>query len=774
MDILKKIPPDLKVLPQWVCWREEVRDGKPTKVPKNPKNGGNAKADTPGTWGTFAQAVQYWKDHKSNGIAGVGFEFSADDPYSGIDLDKCRDAETGEMETWAREIITRLNSYTEVSPSGGGVHVLLKGNLPPGGNRKGRVEMYSRGRYFTMTGLHLEGTPATIEKRQAELAALHGEIFGQAQPKNPALPAKTSGSFPALDLSDRELIDRAHRAANGERFARLWRGDLAGHPSPSEATAALLNHLVFWCGRDPERIDRLFRQSGLMRPKWDRAQSGSTWGALEIQKAMSRATEVYSPGQAPEPQPGCKDKARGSSGAKVGGQDPQPPPVSFPGHHLTDMGNARRLVDRHGQDLHYCFPLEKWLHWEGRKWQFDDTGEVDRRAKDIPRMILEEAAATEDKEKRALLIKHSRQTEAEGKRKSMVATARSEPGMPVLPEKLDRDKWLFNVLNGTLDLRTAELRPHRREDLVTKLAPVQYDRDANYATWWEFLQRITGGSLELMDFLKKAVGYALTGSTREQCIFFLYGLGANGKSTFLEVLQTLLGDYAKRAAMETFLAKKFQQIPNDLANMRGARLVTGVEAEAGRRLAESLIKELSGGDVISARFLFSEFFEFKPEFKIFLATNHKPIIPGTDHAIWRRIRLIPFTVQIPEPEQDKDLPKKLKEELPGILNWAIEGCLDWQDEGLTPPQAVQEATQGYREEMDVLGEFIAARCIVAPGASALSSELYKVYTAWAEENGEKRPLSQTAFGTTLTERGFLGSRGTGGRAVRSGIGLREE
>jgi len=215
-------------------------------------------------------------------------------------------------------------------------------------------------------------------------------------------------------------------------------------------------------------------------------------------------------------------------------------------------------------------------------------------------------------------------------------------------------------------------------------------------------------------------------------------------------------------------------ISNDVADLRGARFVTAVEIESGRRMAEVLIKQMTGSDKLKARFLYSEHFEFKPEFKIFLAANHKPVIRGTDHAIWRRIRLVPFTVQIPEKEQDKELPGKLKTELPGILNWAIEGCLSWQYEGLTPPQAVQDATQNYRQEMDTLAEFLAERCIIAPGASVPAADLYKAYTAWAEENGEKKPLSQRDFGLILTERGFEGKRGTGGRTVRHGIGLRAE
>lgn len=285
---LKKIPPELKALPQWVCWR-------PNKIPVNPKTGRNAKADDPTTWGSFDHAVKYWQAHKNKGIAGIGFEFCANDPFTGVDLDKCRNAETGEIELWAREIITWLNSYTEVSPSGGGVHILIKGNLPPGPRRKGQVEMYSEGRYFTMTGLHLEETPATIEDRQAKLEALHKEVFAKPQAQH-----QNTGKGSDLELSDHELIDKAHQARNGAKFEKLWRGEWrGGYPSQSEATAALLSALVFFCGPDPVRVDRLFRQSGLMRDKWDRKQSGRTWGALEIEKAINRATEFYRSGQRP-------------------------------------------------------------------------------------------------------------------------------------------------------------------------------------------------------------------------------------------------------------------------------------------------------------------------------------------------------------------------------------------------------------------------------------------------------------------------------------------
>ena len=386
-----------------------------------------------------------------------------------------------------------------------------------------------------------------------------------------------------------------------------------------------------------------------------------------------------------------------------------------------------------------------------------------------------EAAQIEEKPLREALADHARKSESDSKRQAMISSAKSEQGVPIMPDDLDRDPWLLNVLNGTVDLQTGESKPHRRGDLISKLAPVMFDREAECPAWWQFLERIFTRDFDLILFLQKAVGYALTGITREQCLFFLYGLGANGKSTFLEVIQTMLGDYANQTTSETFMAKRQSgQISNDVADLRGARFVSAVEIEAGRRMAEVLVKQMTGGDKLKARFLYSEHFEFKPEFKIFLAANHKPVIRGTDWAIWRRIHLIPFTVQIPKDEQDRELPEKLKAELPGILNWAIEGCINWQDKGLSTPLAVQEATQKYRDEMDILGDFVGECCIIASGASATAKELYSAYTQWAEDNGEKRPLPQRTFGMSLTERGFHRDRGTGGVIIWKGIGLKAE
>ena len=330
-------------------------------------------------------------------------------------------------------------------------------------------------------------------------------------------------------------------------------------------------------------------------------------------------------------------------------------------------------------------------------------------------------------------------------------------GIPVLPEQLDTDRWLLNVLNGTIDLRTGDLREHRRENLITKLAPVIYDPEAACPVWLAFLNRIMCNNDVVIDFLQRAIGYALTGDTREQCLFLLYGTGANGKSTFIETLRAMLGDYACQTDFTTFLVSRSDAVRNDLAALRGGRFVSAVEVESGRHLNEALVKQVTGGDAITARFLYQEFFTFLPQFKIFLAANHKPVIWGTDDGIWRRIRLIPFTETIPVSEQDKNLLAKLRSELPGILNWAIEGCLAWQRSGLGEPEEIDFATEMYREESDPVGCFIEDCCEINPEAKTQARKLYEAFREWCEDSGELA-MNKKRFGMRLEEREFKKTR----------------
>lgn len=426
-------------------------------------------------------------------------------------------------------------------------------------------------------------------------------------------------------------------------------------------------------------------------------------------------------------------------------------------HHCSDLGNARQFVEDHGQSLRYCYAIKKWIVWDGARWRLDSDGEVNRRAKQTALNLYAEAANEADPDRRQQLGKWALSSESRGRIEAMIDLAKSEPGIPVAPEELDADPWVLNCANGTIDLRTGQLTPFRREALCTKQIPVAFDPDAKCPIWKSFLGRIMNENKELVNFLRRSVGYALTGDTSEQVIFIHHGSGANGKSTFMEAIRTLLGDYGKSADSTLLTMRKGDGVRNDVARLAGARFVSTAETESGRRLAETLVKQLTGGDTISARFLYAEFFEFSAQFKLFLSTNHKPVIRGTDKAIWRRIRLVPFEVTIPDDEQDSELPAKLRTELPGILAWALRGCLSWQQYGLGKPEKVADATAAYREEMDTLGGFLHDRCVLNKRAKTTTGELFKAYLEWCGDTAE-RPLTQRDFGIALGERGLKPSR----------------
>ena len=440
------------------------------------------------------------------------------------------------------------------------------------------------------------------------------------------------------------------------------------------------------------------------------------------------------------------------------------------GYNLTDLGNARRLVHRHGRNLRYCWLWRKWLVWDGKRWVKDDTGEVYRLAKETVSSIYQEAAAAPNDEARKELGKHATRSEAGARIKEMVDLARSD--VPVMPDELDASPDLLNTESGTIDLRTGELREHRREDLITKIAPTTYRPDAAAPAWEAFLERVLPGE-DLRAFVQRAVGYSATGDTSEQCMFINHGGGANGKSTFQEAIAAALGDYAMRAPTEMLLAKRSDGVPNDVARLKGARFVSASETEEGRRLAESRIKDLTGQDTITARFMKAEWFDFAPTHKLWLSTNHKPEIRGTDAAIWRRIRLVPWTVSIPPAEQDKKLPIALRHELAGILAWVVRGCLQWRREGLQAPDEVRKATGEYRAEMDVLAGFLVECCEQDTGHWEYAKDLYECYKRWCDENGE-RPEPQRKFGGRLGERGFQRDRGgSRGAGIWRGVRLTE-
>lgn len=438
---------------------------------------------------------------------------------------------------------------------------------------------------------------------------------------------------------------------------------------------------------------------------------------------------------------------------------PQPPQDNTPTggdvvHTYTDLGNARRLVHEHGDTLRYAPQLGTWLTWDTSRWAEDITGQVQRRAKQTVDAMLTQIASGElERDDAKQLSAHWLRSQSAPRIEAMISLAKTEPQMPVLVSDLDADHWALNTPDGVIDLRTGTLIPHDRNALHTKLAPVRYDPAATCPTWLWFLDWAMQGDDKLVAFIKRAVGYSLTGSVAEQVLFFLHGAGENGKSTLLNVLQDLIGDYSVTAESELLLATEHASHPTGLTDLVGRRFVVAQELEDGRRLAEALVKQLTGGDIIKARRMRQDFFQFKPSHKLWMAANHKPGVRGTDHAIWRRIRLIPFLATVAPGQRDERLPEKLRAELPGILNWAIEGCLEWQRSGLQPPAAVLEATTAYRAEQDHVGRFLAECCELDETVAVPARDLRAAYESWCDENGE-RPWSAKAIGAQLADRGL--------------------
>jgi putative DNA primase/helicase len=628
----------------------------------------------------------------------------------------------------------------------------------------GELDLKADG-YAIVCGRHREGQdiwledfePADVPDWVVELlqaVARHQDGRAVAFTPDPEAAAKGEALYPIIRRRLPERIQRtieegpdAYTAApESGNVVRLRPPDL----SRSGADGSVVYYLV-GLGLSDDDIRNLYEALPVgTRGKY--AERGAPYLRATIgnQRAFYEKVGARPPAAAPS-----TNGHRDAAAPPPNGRDPavdEDAPETFA---TTDLGNAERLVAQHGADVRYCAPWASWLLWGGSHWERDTSLGIHRRAKQTVRHIYHEAAEADTKEARRELAAWARRSEAEARINAMLALAR--PHVGVQPQDLNRDPWLLNVLNGTLDLRTARLVPHDRHDLITKRVPVRYDSTAACPTFAAFLQTILAERPELISFLQRAIGYSLTGDTREQVLFILHGLGSNGKSTLLDVCHGLLGDYAKNTPFETFLHRDRDVIRNDLAALFGGRLVSASEIEPGQRLSEGLVKSLTGSDPITARFLFQESFTFAPTFKLWLSCNHKPTIRGTDHAIWRRIRLVPFTVQIPDAQQDKQLGEKLRAELPGILNWALAGCLAWQEHGLGLPEAVKDATQAYRDEMDVLGDFLAEQCVEDPQAYVPAAALYAAYLAWCEPAGEK-PISQQAFGRLLRERGCTDGR----------------
>jgi putative DNA primase/helicase len=431
--------------------------------------------------------------------------------------------------------------------------------------------------------------------------------------------------------------------------------------------------------------------------------------------------------------------------------DAQRPPA------FTDEALALRFAERHADELRFVAPWSKWLFWDGKRWAFDDT----LGAFDFARKVCR-TASVECNNARTASVLASAKTVAAVER-----LAKADRRLAATVDQWDADPWLLNTPSCVINLRAGDTRPHQPGDYLTRMTATA--PGGTCPTWLQFLDRVTSGDRSLQQFLQRVAGYALTGTTREHALFFLYGTGANGKSVFINTVSGILADYHRTAAIETFTAASVERHPTDIAGLRGSRLVTAVETEEGRRWAESRIKSLTGGDKIAARFMRQDYFEFSPQFKLVIAGNHKPGLRSVDEAIRRRFNLIPFTVTIPPDERDEALTERLRAEWPGILSWMIEGCLDWQERGLAAPEAVTAATAAYLEAEDAVAAWIEDSATRDPSAWTKSNELFASWTGWANKAGE-HVGSAKRFAQNLEARGYSPERKRDGRGFR-GISL---
>jgi putative DNA primase/helicase len=428
----------------------------------------------------------------------------------------------------------------------------------------------------------------------------------------------------------------------------------------------------------------------------------------------------------------------------------------------SDAGNAERLHEVHGENLRHVTESGQWLVWDGCRWTPDSNGEVTRRFIEVMRATVRQAADIDSSDVAKAVTKFALSCCNRARIDAGIHIAKAIQGVSISVNDLDANPWLVGTPDGVIDLRQGKPITPRREHLITKSVGASFDPLAKCPTWERFIATVTGGDAELADFLQAAVGYTLTGHVTEQCLFFLHGTGANGKGVFSETVKRLICDYGQTAPESLFTKDRHPGAPsNDIARLTGCRLAIAAELDEGAAFAEARIKSLTGGDSITARLLFREYFDFQPTHKFWISGNHKPTVKGTDLGIWRRLRLVPFTVTIPEGDKDPYLAAKLAVELPGILNWAIAGCLRWQRDGLRVPQCVKAATEAYRQAEDIIGQFLDDSTEKRHDARIARTELYRAYQAWAEGEGINRPVTARRFNRQVEERGFHGVKSHG-------------
>lgn len=728
------IPMELRKVKRWVLWKlKKIDNGKTTKVPVNANNGYGAKSNDNSTWVTFDEAINKVDFYNCNGLG-----FMLGDGYFGVDIDHALD-----NKELISEFVDTLKSYTEVSQSGEGIHIICKGVLPDGARRKGNIEMYDSARFFALTGIMYNESRYPLAERTDEIKALWDKYLNDVKPIPDGAyvyqkdrKELNSGSL----LTDEEVLEKIEQSQSNKLFSSLYYGLWESlYPSQSEADMSLCSILAFWCCRDIAQMDRIFRSSKLYRDKWDKKRGALTYGEITLKNAVDKCKDVYTPAFNPK-----TDVYNSSTGSIVHKQI----------YDLSDTGNAQRFIDRFGINIKYNFDNKCWMYFDGKTW-IRDTKQIIKTQADIliDEMKLELAKEPDNNiaKEMARNIKH---LSSNSGKEAMLKEAMHIGNIPAVNGDFNQYDYYLNCLNGVVNLHTGEIMPHERSYLLSKNTNISVDLEGKPERWLQFLNEIFDNDKEIIDYVHKAVGYTLTGDTKEQCFFQCYGDGANGKSVFLDILYEMLGDYSLNSQVESILAKNngaSNGASSEIARMSGARFVRTNEPNENSRFNEGLVKQLVSGDVTTARFLYGSEFEFKPCFKLWIATNYKIGVRGTDYGIWRRQRLVPFKMRFDESNADRNLTNKLMLELPQILGWAIKGCIKWQKEGFYTPKLIVEETKAYKEENDIVLSFLKDCVREKADSREKASDVYTEYSKWAKA-GNEYCMTQSKFGIEMSKR----------------------
>lgn len=771
------IPHELKTRGLFCLWRYEERDGKKTKVPYK-TDGRRAASNKPETFTAFDKALAVYRKGGYNGL-GLGV-FNG---FCAVDIDHCIDNNApggSALSAMAQDIIETMDSYTELSPSGTGIRILFraegfrydKSRFYVNNQARG-LEVYIEGstnKYVTVTGMHCgKWGQKPIAERGAQIAqVLEKYMRREKKAKQPdASPSSTAAPVPLLDF---ELLEKIRYSKHGEKFVPLWDGDTSGYKSASEADIALCNILAFWTRKDAARMDSLFRQSGLMRDKWDRPQSGSTYGALTIQRAIEDCTAVY------DPQAAMGRRALAAFSSLPGGealQDIKPADYS-------DAGNAAVFSRVFAGKLLYADSLG-WLWWDGRKWDRSDH-HATRCALDLSEAMYRDAlnqytaaahtaaqadidfaneaiGKTErDKAKAAeanakAYFKHASSSRNASRINGFISL--SIPSFLIKADRLDANPFDLNTPAGIVDLRSGGVRPHDPEAYCTQITACP-PGTAGAGMWSQFLDWVTGGDPDLCAYLQMVAGMAAVGEVFQEGIVMAYGPGGNGKSTLVNSIGNVLGEYTGSIAIKILTTERQNSGPA-LATLRGKRLVVAGELEENQRLSVSTLKQLASTDklVIEEKYHSPE--EVKQTHTLILFTNHLPRVGSTDGGTWRRLTVVPFLSKVAPDKSILNYTETLTREAgEAILSWVVHGAVKFcANEFKIPlPAVVAEATREYQAREDWLSNFLAERCTRDPNGRVQSSELYAAYREWSQGTGDyTRRLND--FSTAMEAAGFV-------------------